>query len=506
MAGMLYGMVYGIVSSIGAGKRPARHRIARQGSNFEHTRFPMHPGRVTDQQQKNGGGAPRQGKGADALGAYLRRRALHPPLIQAPPHHRLGLVVVIPSHDEPELTATLADLWACRRPPCAVEVIVAFNRAGDAPGDLARRHEAQVAGAREWAAGHSEARLRFHLLDFPGLPKRHAGVGLARKLGMDQAVARLAAAGNPSAPIACLDADCRVAPDYLTALERHFTLHPDTPACSLHFEHDWEHDWEHAPGGRAGRREREGIVQYEMHLRCVVAGLRLAGHPHAFHTVGSAMAVRADAYARQGGMNRRKAAEDFYFLAKLMPLGGFSVLTGTTVIPSARRSHRVPFGTDRAMTDWLAGRPSSSPAAFPTEFPKAFPTAAPESYRSLGRLLEGLPGLHGSGAAGLSTFLSTQDAVMAGFLETAGFPGRLAEIRNNTASPATFHGRMMRWWDRFRVLKWMHFARDRAWPDLPAEQAAAELLAWDGRPVPSGDGFSRRVALLRALREWDREQ
>ncbi|MEE8434542.1 MAG: glycosyltransferase family A protein [bacterium] len=440
-------------------------------------------------------------KGADALGAYLRRHALHPPLIQAPPHPRLGLVVVIPSHDEPELTAALDGLWACRRPECAVEVIVAINRSDDAPRDLARRHEAQVAGAREWAAGHPEARMRFYMLDFPGLPKRHAGVGLARKLGMDEAIARLAAAGNGSAPIACLDADCRVAPDYLTALERHFTVHPDTPACSLHFEHDWKHGFT----GTAGRREREGIVQYELHLRCVVAGLRLAGHPHAFHTVGSAMAVRADVYARQGGMNRRKGAEDFYFLAKLMPLGGFSVLTGTTVIPSGRSSHRVPFGTGRTMTDWMGGR---NPA-FPTAFPTAITTNAPESYRSLGRLLEGLPGLHGSGAAGLSTFFSNQDAVMAGFLETAGFPGRLAEIRNNTASPATFYDRMMRWWDRFRVLKWMHFARDRAWPDVPAEQAAAELLAWDGRSVPSGDGvskqgFSRRVALLERFRELER--
>ena len=35
------------------------------------------------------------------------------------------------------------------------------------------------------------------------------------------------------------------------------------------------------------------------------------------------MAVRADAYLRQGGMNRRKAGEDFYFLNKFMVLGGY---------------------------------------------------------------------------------------------------------------------------------------------------------------------------------------
>ena len=99
----------------------------------------------------------------------------------------------------------------------------------------------------------------------------------------------------------------------------------------------------------------EGIAHYELYLRYYLLGLRYARFPHAYHTVGSSMAVRAWAYAKQGGMNRRQAGEDFYFLNKIIALGGFTELCGTTVVPSARRSHRVPFGTGRAMTEWLAG-------------------------------------------------------------------------------------------------------------------------------------------------------
>ena len=41
------------------------------------------------------------------------------------------------------------------------------------------------------------------------------------------------------------------------------------------------------------------------------------GYPDSIYTIGSAFAVRAEAYMKQGGMNRRQAGEDFYFLYKL---------------------------------------------------------------------------------------------------------------------------------------------------------------------------------------------
>jgi hypothetical protein len=48
-------------------------------------------------------------------------------------------------------------------------------------------------------------------------------------------------------------------------------------------------------------------------------------------------------------MNRRQAAEDFYFLQQLAKTSGIASLSGTVVRPSARPSVRVPFGTGRAV-------------------------------------------------------------------------------------------------------------------------------------------------------------
>ena len=57
------------------------------------------------------------------------------------------------------------------------------------------------------------------------------------------------------------------------------------------------------------------------------------------------MAVKALPYVKAGGMNRKQAGEDFYFIQKLVPAGGYFSLNSTTVYPSPRASFRVPFGT-----------------------------------------------------------------------------------------------------------------------------------------------------------------
>ncbi|MEO5362830.1 MAG: glycosyltransferase family 2 protein, partial [Magnetococcus sp. DMHC-8] len=252
------------------------------------------------------------------------------------------MVVVIPCHDEPDLLVTLASLWACRPPACPVEVMVVVNGSAEDGAAVQSRNRLTWEAARAWRADHREADRVLHLLYEPALPPRQAGVGTARKLGMDWALTRFAGARRDTGVIVCLDADCVVAANYLEVLAHHFASHPHTPGCSIYFEHPWT---------GLPDRQRLAIIQYELFLRYYLHGLRWSGFPHAFHTIGSSMAVRAAPYRRQGGMNRRKAGEDFYFLQKIIPLGGFSDVCSTTVFPSARSSHRVPFGTGRAMAD-----------------------------------------------------------------------------------------------------------------------------------------------------------
>lgn len=473
-------------------------------------------------------------KSPDPL-AYLARYAARPLAITEPPHPELGLVVVIPCHDEPDVVGVLDSLAACQPTRRPVEVIVVVNAALDAPARVQASNGETLRQLAEWQSGGANLAIRVHALGALDLPARHAGVGLARKLGMDEAALRLAGyhagphkpvrAGlmgkgegdqkNPEAlergVIACLDADCTVSPNYLRALESHFEAHPRTPACSLVFEHPLDSEalleaipkkaGDPSPSGaslpntQGANTQREGLIQYELHLRTAVRGLRLAGHPHAYHTVGSAMAVRASVYLAQGGMNRRKGAEDFHFLAKLMPLGGFTELTAATVYAQPRISHRVPFGTGRALGDWAAEQPGVRLSYDVT------------AYRALEGLLQKADALWAMPPDGLDAWLADIPPVMAGFLAEAGFAEALMGMRNNSASPGAFLTRFYRWMDRFRVLKFLHHARATSsigTPDKPVLEVARGLLVWQGSHTHAEAAVMGGEELLIKFRELDK--
>jgi len=418
------------------------------------------------------------GKAEGVLSAYLAKHALHPPRIAVPPHRTLGLIVAIPCHDEPALDATLADLWECEAPGMAVEVLVAVNAPADASPGVWERNQQTTGAARAFFTSRNSPQMMGHVLEYPDLPPRRAGVGLARKLAMDEAVSRLGRVGRPDGVLACLDADCRVPSTYLRAIAEHFTRHPRSPGAVLPFEHPLD--------GLNDAHVREGIVRYELHLRCMVLGLSLAGHPQAFHTVGSAMAVRAGAYARQGGMNQRRAGEDFHFLAKFFPLPGFGKVTGTVVWPAARASHRVPFGTGRALGAWLAGDAGGT-CTYPLE-----------SYRLLAPLFSTPEEFHRLPQRDLKAWAGSQAPLLMECLEAEGFLDRIAEIQANTATARTFRERYFHWLNRFRVMKMQHFFRARGLEDCPSPEVARELLAWAGCATPEDP-----EALLASLRTLD---
>lgn len=424
--------------------------------------------------------------------AYFEKNALFPPLIGALPEPGLSLVVTIPCHDEPDLLRTLNSLADCALPKRPAAVIVVINNAENAPAEIKQHNTATYTQAVAWAERNNRPGLPFQILHFPDLPPKHAGVGMARKIAMDEAARRLVAAGNHRGVIACLDADSRVQPDYLQALELFFEQHPACPAAGIYYEHPLEGD-EFAPEVYAA------ITRYELHLRYYVHALRRAGLPTATQTVGSAMAVRADAYQAQGGMNRRQAGEDFYFLHKFTHLGGFGEITSTMVIPSPRPSHRVPFGTGKAVGEMLAGN--------------TFLTYSPRSFKDLSAFLEKTDiwfvlatsaFVHQSepAAAELDMTLRALPPAVFSFLEKENFRDKLGEICANVAGADAFRKRFFRWFDAFLAMKYVHDARDYFYPDVPVEEAALEFMRSAGWAVRQTSIGARE--LLEEFRAMDK--
>ena len=278
---------------------------------------------------------------------YLSKYCTHPAYISSAPATNLFLSVVIPCFNETELINCLQSIFDGEPTLYPTEILVVINASQNSSPEIKAQNEISLQNAILWEQSHRKNNLSFQFINLE-LPFKDAGVGLARKIGMDEAVRRFENSKfKNEGVIVCLDADCTVEKNYLQAIEKHFLENLNAVGASIQFAHLYT---------SLPAKEKIAIVHYELFLRYYVNGLRLAQHPFAFHTIGSSMAVRNLAYQKQGGMNKRKAAEDFYFLQKVFVLGNFTEINSTCVYPSARISERVPFGTGKAVGDFMEGK------------------------------------------------------------------------------------------------------------------------------------------------------
>ncbi|MDF1571365.1 MAG: hypothetical protein P1P82_07095 [Bacteroidales bacterium] len=256
----------------------------------------------------------------------------------------------------------------------------------------------------------------------------------------------------------------------------------------------------------------DAIVNYELHQRYYLEAVRYTGYPHAYHTVGSAFAVRAGAYCRQGGMSKRQAGEDFYFIQKVAMQGNFSECNTTTVHPSPRPSDRVPFGTGPAIARQLEtpGEPFLTYAPllfqhlhdFYALIPGFFATGPPagnarqstpaETARQKPQsdtaeentTIAGRPAQHNFQAGlgqrefyeAIQAMLAPLSPLLQDYLEKTGFLPALTEIHCNVASEPSFRQRFYRKFNMFWILKYLHFAVEQGVNKEEVGEAARELL------------------------------
>jgi len=414
---------------------------------------------------------------------YLEKSALFPAQIFGAPHPSLNLVVVIPAYREENLIASLKSLANCDAPQGAVEIVIVLNDSQKDTKKTKKENQKIYQQACDWGLTHSSTLRKFHILYHTNLPAKHAGVGLARKIGLDEAVYRLIQAGNPNGILSCYDADADCDKNYLIELENHFLRQPKLQGCSIYFEHPIK-------GNDFDDKIYQSIVQYELHLRYYIHAQRFTGFPYAFQTIGSSMAIRADAYQQQGGMNRRKAGEDFYFLHKFIPLGQFDELRTTRVIPSPRISQRVPFGTGRAIGALVQSG-------------EALTTYAPQSFVDLQALFKITADLFKIKSATLEEQIAGFSKAVQAFLVLINFSEKLKEIQNNTTNLKSFEQRFFRWFNAFMVMKYLHFCRDNFYENEPVADAARWLLKeYHQQPVTSRN---KSVNLLQRYRKLDRK-
>ncbi len=316
-------------------------------------------------------------------------------------------------------------------------VIVIVNARASANDGVRERNAALV------AAGKHAALDRVWLYERT-LPEKQ-GVGLARKIGCDIALALWHKGRLRSPMIMTTDADADLPPDYVARAAGEGTL-------LFPFTHRL------VPG-------HERVMQlYEMSLHYYVRGLAAAGSEWAFQTLGSTIAIDARLYAQVRGFPCREAAEDFYLIAKAAKLAPVRQLDGRPLILAGRASDRVPFGTGAAL------RKLNS---------EQFTLYAPEIF----------------------THLKEWQRALADYIERGEWPKLSALVESATVDSVAAlpkltnarerYRRARETFDAFRTLKFVHALRDRI-PSLPWQEALQEA---DFMPRFGGDLESYRTSL-----------
>jgi hypothetical protein len=292
------------------------------------------------------------------------------------------------------------------------------------------------------------------------------GVGLARRIGCDLALA-LWAAGRVASPwLHTTDADVTLPTDTFARAQ----AAPPAAALVYPFVHD-------RPADPARAR---ALALYEIYLRYYVAGLRFAGSPYAFHTIGSTLAVHGAAYAAVRGVPRRLAGEDFYLLSKLAKVGVVDSLGGAPIRIAGRDSDRVPFGTGAAVTRIAAQLARGEP--FLLHDPRAFVLlaawlAAVEAH------LAGGSAVHAHLADRLD---GDGRAILGRAITQVGADRQLVDASGRATAPAAVRRRVHGWLDGLRTLKLIHALRDAGLPDVPWQEALAAGFVQPGATLETG--------------------
>jgi len=310
---------------------------------------------------------------------------------------------------------------------------------------------------KDYSSKIIKSNLRIALLNASSsgneLPEKDAGVGLARKIGMDAALKIFNYKSTEKKLLICLDADCVVEKNYLTTIVSYFNKN-NINAAVVNFAHDISADDENT----------KAIICYETFLRYYVLGLKYANSTFALHTLGSTMICDVESYIKVDGMNKRKAAEDFYFIEKLAKQFFVHSIKGTTVVPSARPSWRVPFGTGQRVNRFL----QSSKDEY-----KLFD---PESFIILKNWLQIF---HSHNILTSQEYLAEAENIhleLKNFLISRNFIETWNSIIHKTKNESQIQKQKIFWFDGFNTLKLIHHLRDTSFPEINMYDALDKLF------------------------------
>lgn len=261
------------------------------------------------------------------------------------------------------------------------------------------------------------------------LKQKEAGVGMARKISVDIALNF----SRPSSIICFIDADTELSKNYLSTIYSSFHKHAWS-AATVNFEHLKDEP-----------RTDKLIENYEKFLKITSEKLRESNSPYSYVPLGSTMVCTQSAYISIGGMNRRKAAEDFYFLQELQKSVGVYQLNNVLIYPSSRYLNRSYLGTSTRLQKSLDGELDINSLYYSLN-----------SYRILSKLITSTLDSQNKSYKEVLNSCYLIDSKLPDILKKFNFKKAWAGI-NNAPTNKHFINQFHRWFDAFKTLKLLKY-------------------------------------------------
>lgn len=280
------------------------------------------------------------------------------------------------------------------------------------------------------------------LLDYNDEPfASKAGVGLARKIAADSALALIHRKQIAKPWIFSTDADVVLPNGYFDVVDQN----KDCTAISLPFNHVTED-------------EKLSVFQeqYDFKMYYYQWGMKQVGSAYDYIPLGSTLIVAAEAYTQVRGFPIKSGGEDFYLLNKMAKLGRIGQPESPVVKIQSRLSDRVPFGTGPAVTKYQAS--TSEPLYY---HPKTFQVIKDWRLKLLAQYE--------------TTDIMNTATVDETLLNTFwNWPKVYETNRKQIKTELRWQQFIHEWLDAFKLLKSVHHLRER-YPDVPREQIPFEL-------------------------------
>ena len=193
------------------------------------------------------------------------------------------------------------------------------------------------------------------------------------------------------------------------------------------------------------KKQEKAIRQYETFLYTTAEKMQAAGSPYSYVAMGSTMVSTVEAYCAVGGMPRKKATEDFYFLQELTKYCGVHTIPDILVHPSPRQISRVYLGTGFRMQQIQKG------------FDIKSLYYSDEAFLQLSNWIN-----LGSNAWEIDLYLlnkriSAINPCLADFLQQMGIEDIWTNIQSNAPSKSHFTKQFHRWFDGLKTIRLLKY-------------------------------------------------